>query len=69
LIAVLVLGVTAEATRSAFDWVSRSVLVASSFDSLIIRLAALAALLGRFVGLAIIYFLVPHSAFLIPHFL
>lgn len=50
---VLVLGVTDEATTSALDWVSRSVLLVSSLDSLTIRLAALAALLGRFVAFAI----------------
>ena len=45
---VLVLGVTDEATTSALDWVSRSLLFVSSFDSLTMRLAALAALFGRF---------------------
>ena len=51
---VLVLGVTADSTRSALDWVSRSALFVSSFDSLTMRLAAFAALLGRFVAFVIL---------------
>lgn len=50
---VLVRGVTDEATTSALDWVSRSLLFVSSFDSLTMRLAALAALLGRFFAVGI----------------